>query len=266
MKCLICYYSATGNTKLACDYIAANIPAIDCAFFNIASGSIPDIDEFTVIGFGCFADFLGPSTMFREFVEKLPAQKGKPAFAFNTFGNFNGRTLKIMVDGINRKGFQIFAAHALHMPENIPTMTTTFLANRQAPGKKELASFKKFVSLLHAQMSILTQDGTIARHYRHSLFDYIMPTLPRKMGKKAMGNKSVDKALCTLCQLCVRICPRKAISMKNNTVQFDENACEACWACYNNCPAKAIYTKQFRGRGHYPKPLDILSEKLPLRA
>jgi Fe-S-cluster-containing hydrogenase component 2 len=38
--------------------------------------------------------------------------------------------------------------------------------------------------------------------------------------------------------------------------------CYGCWSCYNHCPKKAIYTRKFRGVGHYPKPNDLLKEKL----
>jgi heterodisulfide reductase subunit A-like polyferredoxin len=76
-----------------------------------------------------------------------------------------------------------------------------------------------------------------------------------------MGIKYVDAELCKECHTCEKLCPYRAIKLDPKPV-FDMGKCYGCWSCFNHCPNKAIYTKKFRGRGHYPKPIDSLKQKL----
>ncbi|MBN1983912.1 MAG: EFR1 family ferrodoxin, partial [Chitinivibrionales bacterium] len=212
MKCLMCYYSSTGNTKLACDFIAAHIQDLETTFFNIATESMTNLDQYDIVGFAAFADFLGPSKLFCDFIRRLPRQAKKPAFVFNTFGNFNGATLKTMASKVRKKGFTVIAAHALHTPENIATMIMMGIAHTQAPNPKELDAFKKFIASLGRQIAEL-KTGTL-REVRLRLFDRILPPLPRWLGPLFMGKKKIDTSLCNKCGICVKTCPYHAIEMK----------------------------------------------------
>jgi ferredoxin len=264
MKGILCYYSGTGNTKLACEYLAENVGRIELTLNDLVRDRTPDFGEYDIAGFATFADWLGPPQFFRDMIAAIPVQKQKAAFVLNTFGNFNGRTLKMMVDLVRSRGFGVVAAHALHMPENVPTMTTSPLANRQAPNRKELKAFQRFFTQLTdlAANPVLMQDAV--RRYRHPWPDNLMPTIPRWVGIAAMGTKKVDAALCNGCTICIQTCPYKAISMTNGKPVFDQKRCHGCWACYNKCPQRAIYTRMYRGAGHYPRPIDPLLKKLPV--
>jgi dihydroorotate dehydrogenase (fumarate) len=44
---------------------------------------------------------------------------------------------------------------------------------------------------------------------------------------------------CTECQLCVRVCPYFAITMKDK-ITFDETKCFRCGLCISKCPTKAL--------------------------
>ena len=76
-----------------------------------------------------------------------------------------------------------------------------------------------------------------------------------------MGEKFVDKSLCSECGICEKVCPYGAVEL-NPTPVFDQNKCYGCWSCYNHCPEKAIYTKKLRGVGHYSEPNEQLRKKL----
>lgn len=47
MRGVICYYSGSGNTKLACRYIAKRLKQIQVDLFDITKGGMPDPDEVT---------------------------------------------------------------------------------------------------------------------------------------------------------------------------------------------------------------------------
>jgi len=57
---------------------------------------------------------------------------------------------------------------------------------------------------------------------------------------------SVDKDLCTGCQICVRICPFNAIVKDENGYAYVQEAlCKGCGVCGASCPEKAITIKHF---------------------
>jgi uncharacterized protein (DUF362 family)/ferredoxin-like protein FixX len=49
---------------------------------------------------------------------------------------------------------------------------------------------------------------------------------------------------CLKCSACIRACPNKAVSMKNERIKFDYKKCIACFCCQEVCPASAIKTKK----------------------
>ncbi len=89
MKGIICYYSGSGNTKLACSYLAAKCRAMDLGLFNIVRDGTPSLSGYGIIGFATFTDFLGVPFLMQEFIRRLPAQNGTPAFVMNTYGYIN---------------------------------------------------------------------------------------------------------------------------------------------------------------------------------
>ncbi len=50
MKGIICYCSGSGNTQLACRYIAGRMNNIEFDLFDIMAGSIPDLEKCDVVG------------------------------------------------------------------------------------------------------------------------------------------------------------------------------------------------------------------------
>jgi len=258
MTGIICYYTGSGNTKLACEYIVGNMKNIDFKFHNIVKDGIPDLNNYSLVGFACFADHWGPSFLVEKFLKKLPQQNKKPAFVFNTYGFISGKTLKIIDKLVTKKGFLVIAGHSLHTPENFPPMIVGGRANEQAPNDKEFSNFNNFISELNAIINQIEKGKEIKRG---KIKGSLLPAFSRTKAKKGMGEKFVDESLCTECGICEKTCPYRAIKLNPKPI-FDMDKCYGCWACYNHCPTKAIYTKKFRGVGHYPKPIKQFKEKL----
>lgn len=51
-------------------------------------------------------------------------------------------------------------------------------------------------------------------------------------------------ANCIKCGACIKACPKKVISIKNNRIVFDYAGCIACFCCQEVCPASAIKVKK----------------------
>lgn len=262
MKGAICYYSGSGNTALACRYLAARMEDIEFDLIDVTGDEAVDTDVYDVIGFAAFTDFFGPSQVFLDFVDRLPHQDGKLAFLLSTHGFISGKTLPAMESAVTARGFRIVAGHALHTPESYPPMIVRGRANEQAPNAREQSAFDTFISQVRRRL-LDSQPGLsdAGRQVRISFLNRLMPSRPRTSARKDMGEKFVDEALCTECGICEKGCPYGAIRLDPRPM-FDKNRCYGCWSCYNHCPEQAIYTKKLRGKGHYPRPIDVLVEKL----
>jgi ferredoxin/flavodoxin len=262
MKGIIFYYSNSGNTKLACEYIVKNIKNAEIGLFDMVKDDIPGLNNYNIVGFATFADFLGPSKLVQTFIEKLPRQDNKFAFVFNTYGFISGKTLKILDKWVTAKGFKVILGYSLHTPESHPLMIAKGRGNEQAPNEKEMNKFNSFISELDKSLFLLDKGKEIQKkNISIGLLNSLLPMWSRDKARKYMGEKYIDEALCTECGTCEKICPYEAIKLNPKPI-FDMNKCYGCWACYNHCPNKAIYTKKYRGIGHYPEPNSQLREKL----
>jgi NAD-dependent dihydropyrimidine dehydrogenase PreA subunit len=259
MKGIICYYSGSGNTKLAIQYIAKKMKNIEIDLFNIVKDSNPNLDNYNFVGFATFTDFWGPPYLIQTFIEQLTSQNNKPAFIFNTYGFFSGKTLKIFEKWVKEKGFNVIAGHSLHTPESYPPMVAKGRGYENNPDEKELTDFNNFITKLETIINTQLKEDKeiIPAKIKNSL----LLAFSRTKARRNMGEKYVDENLCTECGTCEKTCPYNAIILNSKPI-FDMTKCYGCWGCFNHCPNKAIYTKKFREVGQYPKPSKQLIEKL----
>ncbi|MEW5760119.1 MAG: EFR1 family ferrodoxin [Candidatus Thermoplasmatota archaeon] len=262
MRGIICYYSGSGNTKLACKYIVNNIKNIEFDLFNIPKDRVENLENYDVVGFATFTDFLGPPYLVQNFIEKLSQQNNKHAFLFNTYGFISGRTLKILYKWVTAKGFKVIAGHSLHTPESYPPMIARGKGYEQAPNKREMNEFKIFISELEQSLALIKEGKEVKRKkISIGILNSLLPTFSRTKSRVVMGEKYVDENLCKECGICEKLCPYGAIRLSPKPI-FNMDKCYGCWSCYNHCPNKAIYTRKYRGVGHYPEPISQLKEKL----
>ncbi len=261
MKGVIYYYSGSGNTKLACKYIAGNVQ-VPFDLVDVVKEKQVDLEPYDVVGFATFTDFWGPPYLFKTFVEGLPQQEGKLAFVFNTYGAISGKTLRVMAKDATAKGFCVIAGHSLQTPENYPPMIVRGMGAADAPDEKGMQAFGAFISEL-GQLFEQAQAGqkVESKKMRIGFLNSLMPVRDRTVARKDMGPKYVNEELCTQCGACEKQCPYGAIRLDPYPI-FDMDECYGCWRCYNRCPEHAIYTTRFREGPYYPRPNEQLKEKL----
>ncbi|MFC2105516.1 EFR1 family ferrodoxin [Candidatus Bipolaricaulota bacterium] len=259
MRGLICHYSGSGNTRLACEVIEAKTAAIDFELFDVVSNRMPESDEYHLVGFAAWTDFLNPPQRMKAFLESFPRQSHMPAFVFNTFGSFSGKTLATLHRWVRARGFHVIAAHSLHTPENYPPMIKRGYGFENSPNEKELAAFDAFIARLDGLANLLVAGEDVPAH-RVGLSRF-MPSFTRMHSRRSMGEKFVDEAACTECGVCRDCCPYDAIELAPKPI-FDQSKCYGCWACYHHCPTQAIFTKKIREVPQYARPNDQLRKKL----
>lgn len=262
MKGIICYYSSTGNTKLACEYIVRKIKNADFELHNITKEGIPDLTSYDVFCFATFTDWWGVPKLFEDYIENLPMQNNKYAFVFNTYAQHSGKTLKILADKIRSKGFNIIGGYSLHSPANHPPAVAKGLTFEDSPNPRELKGFNEFISSIDLAIGRISGYEKVEEaKINIGIFNSLLRTYPRTKSREFMGKKYVDEKLCIKCEICKENCPYHAIEIADYPL-FDNMKCYGCWACFNCCPQKAIYTETIRGIGHYPKPIKHFKEKL----
>ncbi len=259
MRGLICYYSGTGNTKLACEAIAARTPTVNFDLFDITQEGTPAFTDYDLIGFAAWADFLNPPQRMKSFLESLPHQSQLPAFVFNTFGGFSAKTLATLDHWVRARGFHVIAGHSLHTPENYLPMIKRGQDFKDSPNEKELASFDAFIVRLDSLAKSLAAGETVPS--RRIGWARFLPAFARTHSRRSMGEKFINANACTECGVCRDRCPYGAIKLDPKPI-FDQSKCYGCWACYNHCPTQAIYTKKIRGIAQYAHPDDQLRKKL----
>jgi len=262
LKGTFCIYSGSGNTRLACEYIASKLPRVEFDLIDVVQEEDVRLEPYDVVGFATFTDFFALPRRFQTFLKELPPQEGKPAFVFNTYGSFSGKTLKILGDLAADKGFNVLAGHSLHTPESYPPLNALGITSETSPDEEELEAFNRFIDRLAAKILVVETGEEIEADGVHlGLLNRLIPALPRTTSRTLMSDLHVDAERCTECGLCEQLCPYDAIVLDPKPV-FDAERCYACWACYNHCPEKAIYTKRYKDVGHYPEPNARLQQKL----
>lgn len=262
MKGIICYYSGSGNTKLACEYIKGKVRNLDFELCDVAKAGLPDMSKYEIAGFATYTDFGGVPRYFCSFLVSMAPQPGKYAFVLNTYGFMPVKTLKTLQSMAGNKDFIVLCGHSLHTPESYPPMRARNMRFDQSPNKKELKAFDNFIVELD-DMAAAIVSGRQPRPHKIGigLLNSLIPAFGRNKAKNDYGVQKVDPALCVECGTCKRVCPSKAIELSPKPV-FDHARCYGCWACYNHCPQKAVYTKKYKGIGHYPEPAPALVGKL----
>lgn len=262
MKGIICYYSNTGNTKLACQYIKKSINNADFDLFNLITDGVPDFSQYDIAGFATFTDYFSPAKYFYQVFENFDKVNNKPAFVLNTYGFISGRTLKDIAILAEKKGFDVISGFSLHTPENYPPLIAKGKTFDKYPKAKDINKFDNFIAKLSHNIELINKGKKIQyKKINVDLFGKLFPEMNRKKSKEEMGEIFVDPAGCSECGLCQKKCPYGAIELKPKPV-FDYKKCYGCWSCFNHCSKKAIHTKKIKGKGHYPKPLSQLAEKL----
>jgi len=261
MKGILCYYSGSGNTKLACQHLAKQINNAEFELCDIVKEDMPDFSRCDVAGFATFADFGSVSHCVRQFFEKMPPQS-MPAYVFNTYGFMSLATLRDLAKLVHDKGFRVLGGYSLHTPENYPPMRMRNRAADDAPKPKELDTFRAFIQRLDHQFGMLQNSQTVPHDpIKIGLKNTLFSVIPFPNAKKDMGEQQVDESTCSECGTCAKRCPYGAIQLAPKPV-FDHRKCCGCWACYNHCPEHAIHTSKVTEDYRYPKPIEALRQKL----
>ncbi len=262
MRGSIFYFSLTGNTKIACEYIKGKVKPMEFDLINMRNGQA-DLSKYDIVGFATYSEGFSIPKFAKNYIDAMETVRNKPAFVFSTFGRNNGATTWVLAKWIRKKGFKVVLDYALHTPENHPPTIKSDQSYENSPDDQELSEFNQFIERLSEICHKIDNNQEVSpKKVEVKLIYKIMPELNNPyLSRKIMGAKMVDRRLCIKCGKCAKSCSYNAIKM-NEFPGFTEKQCHGCWACYNICPTKAIYTKNFKQYANYPKPNEFVERKL----
>jgi ferredoxin/flavodoxin len=262
-SCAVIYNSTTGNTKLACEYLARRIPQVEFTLYDIRDLSGFDPNVYTFIGFATYIDFWNMPKKFVDAMGRIKAPPGKEAFILMTWALFQGNGLNEMKKVVEKQGFKVVIGHAFKTPENYPPMRKRGFKKDEQPLEKDLDAFRQFIRDLGDMIVTKELKGSVTpKKVSPGFFNSLFRMRMRTDGKKNMGKKILDREACTKCGLCSNSCTYFAIRMEEYPI-FDETKCHSCFGCYNLCPVGAISSEKFPSTDHrYRGPPEDLKKRL----
>ncbi len=265
MKAIIYYHSGTGNSlAIARDLAAAlgdtTLVAIPQALQEPNAGAAkapgaPAAADAVGIIFPVY-DW-GPPRIVTDFVN-LRNWAGIPyLFAVCNCGGFPGGTLSLLEQALRAQGGKLQAGFSIVMPGNYtPLYGAIAETKQQNMFARAHARVAEIAGLVKARRSLPVEKSlALVNWLTGILYKFGQPHF------KTADAKFWVQDTCVACGLCVKVCPRHNIDLKDNRPQWHGN-CEQCMACLQWCPVTAIqWNKATKDRKRYHHP-DIKAQDL----
>lgn len=235
-------FSGTGNTfKCAKIYAKAlseeyEATIIEIKLADIKNSSIPNPNEFDLLGFGYPIYGFNPTWLFVKYLKALPKLDNKiPTFFFKSSGeplHVNDGSSSKSMRILRRKNYDILSERHIVMPYNMIFRHSDEMAKmmyKYALGYIEEHS-QSIKELKHEKL------GTnIFNHMVSGIVRIIWPF--SHLHGPAF---KVDSKKCIKCQKCINNCPCNNIYInKKGVIRFHTN-CSLCVRCSFLCPTNAI--------------------------
>jgi len=247
---LMLYFSGTGNSKYVAELFASEMKAA-CHSIEDAVDFGSLISESGTIAF-CYPVYMSrvPRIM-REFVSRhLGVLKGKKTVIFCTQLILSGDGARSFAALFPKNHALVIYAEHFFMPNNVSNVPVLPMPSEN--------TINKCMDTAKRKMEKVCEDirhGKV-RKRGFNLFSRLLG-LPQGVfitkTEQLANNSFRADADCTVCGLCVRICPTNNLAINDGKITHNHN-CTMCYRCINQCPKKAIRVllrgkvkKQYKG-------------------
>jgi len=247
----IYYFSGTGNTwAIALLYKEALETAgwqVELAAIDGLAGTPEVRGDLLILGYPVHA--WNMPFLVREFIESLPERKGLKAAAFMTMGAISRGAPAITWRLLAEKGYEVLGVEEYVMPTNWVLgeragTEESFYALREEAAKKARQAVADLVAGKVREVAFV--DSEI--EFSETSYARFRRAFPKWAGEFTVGES------CTLCSLCVDLCPMNNLRMEGRTVVYGKE-CVLCLRCINLCPERAIeWRDKTQTIGRYQAP------------
>ena len=251
MKSIIIYYSQTGNTRKVARAIHRGMGHLveQCDFIHVKDADPQALDQYDLIGLGSPIWMGGFPPNMRIFVEKIPEQKGKHIFSFNTHGVMPELYFPSVTRKLKGKGFTVIGTRDWYGDHNYQLAPVPYFTAGHPDDidLKEAETFGK--EMVETSRRISAGETNL------------MPPLPEleltpqllvllefyQAGNNPHGRLEYDRSKCIYpkCRLCVDNCLMGYIDLSTDPPKYgsEGHACDmwmGCTFCEMICPTGAI--------------------------
>lgn len=236
---MILYFSGTGNSRYAAEYLAklTEDETVDIGNLLKAHDKGGNFTSEKPFVFVCPVYSWRIPRVFETFLSASTFHGSRDAYFVITCGGDIGNAEAHLLSLCRKKDFHLKGAAEVVMPENYIAMFT-------APKKEEAEQ------ILEAAVPVLSETARRIKNRAHppekkiSIIDRlksgIVNTCFYTFCVKAKGFRITES--CTGCGTCQRLCPLDNIRMKEGRPVWGKN-CTHCMACICRCPEEAIEYK-----------------------
>lgn len=246
-EAVIHYFSGTGNTYHMINLIGENLKAhgFSVDVNSIENGFIRSAADYELHVFSYPVYAFGTPSIVLRYIKNLKNAEGIKAAVVCTCGGNEGQSLQHIKSVLKGKGFDVFLTEAMYYPDNWTQMTNPMPEEEQA---KKIAKADSKIKELSDNIA----EGKRSFHFTKAstiAWSWLVFLLFSIIGRKVLGKTFVDDSTCTSCGMCQRICPVKAVKVRDGRPEWSWS-CENCERCMNVCPTKSIQTSNLKLRSY----------------
>jgi len=249
MKCIVIYFSQTGNTEKVARKIQEGVAGVagHCDLAKLSDVDPHRLYSYELIGLGCpIFDYVEPLNV-RKFINDLRFVGGKHAFIFNTHGCLPEYFFPRVIPRLKRRGLVVIGmrdwyskVYLAPMPDPYPTEghpDLIDLMEAEAFGR-EMAEHSLRISLGEAGLIPATPPAPLEPPPSPPIEEDDMCEELRG-GYASMLEFRREKCLYPECRLCMEHCPMYGIDLTIDPPVVAK-PCIRCTYCAKICPTGAL--------------------------
>lgn len=244
-RCVILYFSATGNCKYVAQQIAGSTGTIAVSIFDV-----PAAGDISISGIVAPTYAWGIPSVIEDFLKNRKITKNSGyLFYVATYGTSSGQSSYFANRVLRENSELCFDAYFdVKMPD---TWTPIFDLSDQD-------KVRKINERVDAQIEEITRY--VLAQKQGNFMKSRLPAITRIVYRPYYNQMRRTKHFhvedsCIACGLCEKKCPVNAIEMKDGKPSWKLAQCAMCLGCLHRCPKFAIqYGKNTKKHGQYLNP------------